>query len=281
VLRFFPVRVLVTYRFLIIAAGGWAVLALSRSRAAIDARAARRILLIGVIGGGIYQYLFVLGLSETTSFSSALLNTTAPLIALAILAALRLERIHARHWGGYGLAMVGIAIYLLQNARAGGRNVRGDLVSLAAAACWAVYSILVRGVSERYPAVTVGAWTYSVCFASIALYGAAPTARFPIRRVPAEAWALLFLSGTCAVTIGWIVWARGIRILGVAGTVKYSFLVPILAGVFAAAFQGERFTVVKIAGASAVLGGIALARVSGWRTPPLAASPDEPNQLRR
>jgi len=281
VLRFLPVRVLVTYRFLIIAAGGWAVLALSRKRASIDASAAARIVLIGVIGGGVYQYLFVLGLSETTSFSSALLNTTAPLIALAILALLRLERIRARHWAGYGLAMAGIVVYLFQNARSSGRNLRGDLVSLAAASCWAIYSILVRDVAERYPAVTVGAWTYSVCFASIASYGAAPTLRFPVRQVPAEAWMLLFLSGTCAVTIGWVVWARGIRILGVAGAVKYSFLVPILAGVFAAVFQGEQFTIIKVAGAAAVLAGIAIARVSGWRTPPLPAAPERAAQRGR
>jgi drug/metabolite transporter (DMT)-like permease len=269
-LRAFPVRALITLRFLFIAAAGWVVVAIASPHGwKIRRRDLPRLIAIGAIGGGVYQYLFVLGLSKTTSFSSALLNTTAPLLSLAILGLLRIERIGPRHWAGYALAFGGVALFLLEGARAGGTDLQGDLISLAGALCWAIYGILAKDLSHRYPAPTVGAWTYTFCFLSIASYGAGPTLRVPFRTIAPVDWLVLLLSGTVAVTLGWIVWVRGIRLLGVAGTVKFSFLVPVLAGVIAWLFQGERFTTPKIAGALAVLGGIFLARVPGWRTPPL------------
>lgn len=269
ILRSVPLRVFVTLRFLIIALAGWAVLALRRRPARWSLADVPRLALIGILGGGIYQYLFILGLAKTTSFSSALLNSTAPLLSLGLLALMRLEKIEPRHWLGYTVAFAGVALFLVEGGRSGASRLEGDLVSLAAAFCWAIYGILARDLSHRYPASVVGAWTYTACFASIAIYGAAPTLRYPVREITPIVWAAIFLSGVVAVTIGWIVWVRGIRVLGVTGTVKFSFLVPISAGVFAAVFQGERFTFAKILGAFGVLAGLFLARVPGWRTPPI------------
>jgi drug/metabolite transporter (DMT)-like permease len=269
ILRSVPLTVFVTLRFLIIAVAGWAVVAARRRPAGWALRDVPLLAAIGVIGGGIYQYLFILGLSMTTSFSSALLNSTAPLLSLGMLAALRLEKIEARHWAGYAVAFGGVALFLLEGGRAGRNRLEGDLVSLAAAFCWAVYGILAKNVSHRYPASVVGAWTYTACFVSIAVYGAAPTLGYPVAAIAPVVWTAIVLSGVVAVTIGWIVWVHGIRVLGVAGTVKFSFLVPISAGLFAAVFQGERFTFVKILGALGVLAGLFLARVPGWRTPPV------------
>jgi drug/metabolite transporter (DMT)-like permease len=268
ILREIPVIVFVTLRFAIIAAAGWAAVALYRQPARWRREDLPLLAAIGILGGGVYQYLFVLGLSRTTSFSSALLNTTAPLLSLAILALLRIEPVRPWHWAGYALAFAGIAVFLVESRR-GPAQLEGNLLSLAAALCWAIYGILAKKVSHRYSALTMGAWTYTVCFASIAAYGGAATLVFPLARIRPLVWIAVAASGIFAVTIGWIVWVHGIRVLGVAGTVKFSFVVPVAAGIFAVIFQGERFTAVKLAGAAAVLLGLLLARVPGWRTPPL------------
>ncbi len=269
ILHGLPLDVFVTLRFLIIAAAGWIVVAARRQSARWARADIPRLALIGVIGGGIYQYLFILGLAKTTSFSSALLNSTAPLLSLGLLVLLRLERIELRHWIGYAMAFGGVALFLLEGRKSGGGHLAGDLISLAAAFCWAVYGILAKDLSHRYPATVLGAWTYTACLAAIAAYGAAPTLRYPVRSIAPIFWAAIFVSGVVSVTIGWIVWVHGIRVLGVSGTVKFSFLVPVSAGVFAAIFQGERFTAAKVAGALGVLAGLVLARVPGWRTPPV------------
>lgn len=272
ILREVPLTVFVTLRFLIIAAAGWIVVAALRQPARWAAADIPRLVLIGVIGGGVYQYLFILGLAKTTSFSSALLNSTAPLLSLAMLAVLRLETIELRHWIGYAVAFGGVALFLLEGRRSGTTDLEGDLISLAAAFCWAVYGILAKDLSHRYSASVLGAWTYTACLGAIALYGAPPTLRFPVGRITPIDWAAIFVSGVVSVTIGWIVWVRGIRVLGVSGTVKFSFLVPVSAGVIAAVFQGERFTPPKVVGALGVLAGLVLARVPGWRTPPVDPS---------
>lgn len=268
ILRDLPVDVFITLRFAIIAAAGWLVVAAFRAPARWRAADVPMLLLIGTLGGGIYQYLFVLGLSRTTSFSSALLNTTAPLLSLAILALLRIEPIGPSQWAGHALAFCGIGLFLFESRR-GASEFAGNLISLAAALCWAIYGILAKRLSHRYSPVTFGAWTYTVCFASIGVYGAPATIAFPLGTIRPLLWGAIAASGIFAVTVGWIVWVHGIRVLGLAGTVKFSFVVPIAAGVFAAVFTGERFRPAQIAGAAAVLAGIFLARVSAWRTPPL------------
>ena len=269
ILRGVPLEVFVTLRFLIIAAAGWIVVAALRQPARWARSDIPRLILIGVIGGGVYQYLFILGLAKTTSFSSALLNSTAPLLSLAMLAALRLETIELRHWIGYAVAFGGVALFLLEGRRSGTTDLAGDLISLAAAFCWAIYGILAKDLSHRYPAAVLGAWTYTACLAAIAVYGAPPTLRYPAGRITPILWGAIFVSGVVSVTIGWMVWVHGIRVLGVSGTVKFSFLVPVSAGVIAAIVQGERFTLPKVAGAIGVLAGLVLARLPGWRTPPV------------
>jgi drug/metabolite transporter (DMT)-like permease len=276
ILKTVPPVPFITVRFLAIAAAGWLLLALFRQSPRWRRRDIPRLVLVGVLGGGIYQYLFVEGLAATTSFSSALLNSVAPLLSLGLLAALRLEKIEQHHWVGYGIAFAGIALFLAQSRGAGGSVFRGNLVSLAAALCWAIYGILARELSHRYSPAQVGAWTYTACFFGIASYGTWPAAQFPWREVPISVWAAIFASGIGAVTIGWIVWVHGIRVLGLAGTAKFSFLVPVTAGAFAWIFQGEEFTAAKAVGAGAVLAGLLIARVSGWRTPPVEVEKGSP-----
>jgi drug/metabolite transporter (DMT)-like permease len=269
ILRSVPVTVFVTIRFLLIAAAGWLVVIFRGESARWRRSDWTRLLAIGVIGGGIYQYLFVKGLALTKSFSSALLNSTAPLLSLGLLVILRIEKILPSQWLGYAIAFGGVGLFLTQSARAGGENFRGDLISLAGALCWAIYGILAKDLSHRYSASVVGAWTYSACFVAIAAYGAVPTVRYPISTITPIVWVAIFASGIGSVTIDWIVWVHAIRRLGVSGTVKYSFVVPVAAGLISAVIHEERFSTGKLVGAFAVLGGIFLARVPGWRTPPV------------
>lgn len=269
ILQSFPVKVFVTMRFAVIALAGWAALAALHKPWQWRREDFPRLILIGIIGGGAYQYLFVLGLSQTTSFSSALLNTTAPLLSLLILAIFGIEKIHSRQWAGYAVAFAGVALFLIESSKGSGTNFKGDLISLGGALCWAVYGILAKPLSHKYPAVTVGTWTYSFCFLAIACYGAGPTLRYDFTPTRPLVWVAVILSGVVCVTVGWMIWVHGIRLLGVSGTVKYAFAVPISAGFIAWIFQDEKFPAAKIAGALGVLAGILIARVPGWRTPPV------------
>ncbi|HXG73069.1 MAG TPA: DMT family transporter, partial [Gemmatimonadaceae bacterium] len=68
-------------------------------------------------------------------------------------------------------------------------------------------------------------------------------------------------SSIFALCVAYTIWYVAVRTIGSARTSVYSNLIPIVAMLTAVLFLGERFTLGKLAGAAAVLGGVALTRV--------------------
>ena len=68
-------------------------------------------------------------------------------------------------------------------------------------------------------------------------------------------------SALFALCVSYMIWYVAVRQIGSARTSVYSNLVPIVAMITAVMFIGESLTATKIAGAAAVLLGVALTRV--------------------
>jgi drug/metabolite transporter (DMT)-like permease len=62
--------------------------------------------------------------------------------------------------------------------------------------------------------------------------------------------------------LGWMVWGWINAVRGVARTAPLMYLMPPVAGLVAWALTGERYTVIKLAGAGVTLLGVALAQFS-------------------
>jgi drug/metabolite transporter (DMT)-like permease len=79
--------------------------------------------------------------------------------------------------------------------------------------------------------------------------------------VSVRTWLALAYSSLFALCVAYTIWYVAVRQIGSARTSVYSNLVPIVAMSTAVAFLGESLTLRKIAGAAAVLLGVALTRV--------------------
>jgi drug/metabolite transporter (DMT)-like permease len=75
------------------------------------------------------------------------------------------------------------------------------------------------------------------------------------------AWAALMYSALFALCVAYTIWYMAVREIGSARTSVYSNVVPIVAMLTAVVFLGERVTASRLAGAAAVLIGVALTRV--------------------
>ena len=75
-------------------------------------------------------------------------------------------------------------------------------------------------------------------------------------------------SALFALCLAYTIWYMAVREIGSARTSVYSNLVPIVAMLTAIAFLGEILTPMRLAGAAAVLVGVALTRVG--KTAPIA-----------
>lgn len=102
-----------------------------------------------------YNWLFLTGLTLAPASDGAIIVPgLAPLFTLLLATAVVGERLGAR--GYIGLAVAAAGLYLVVNPTGGTSEQRllGDVLFIAGAACWGVYSVLARIASRHFDAVS-------------------------------------------------------------------------------------------------------------------------------
>ena len=217
--------------------------------------------LLGLIGHAGYQFFFIGGLARTSVANSSLMLAATPVVIAMIAAALGHERIGRLHWLGAALSMFGIYLVVGPGAAAGGSSLTGDAMMFGGVICWAIYTLGSRHLMLRHS--PVGVTGVSMAIGTL-IY--VPLVSGNVRAtdwgaVTGSTWFALIYSALFALCVAYTIWYVAVREIGSARTAVYSNLVPIVAMVTAVVMLGERLTVPRIAGAAAVLLGVALTRV--------------------
>ena len=253
------------WRYLLMLALAWAVLAWQRRRSGmrvtVDATDYPRLALAGILGFSLYMVLSIVGVSETTAFSNALMMALAPLFTAILLFLWRLERIRPIQVAGMLLSLVGVVFFLADTARGGvGIATLGDLLSLLAAFFYAAYTVSLKPLLGRYPATVVTAYTLSIGAVPVLWLSAPALLVQDWGRVDLAGWSVLLWASIFPVYVAWTAWSWATARAGVARTNVFLYLVPVISGVVAAVLLAEPFGAVKLAGAGLVLSGLVLAR---------------------
>lgn len=220
-----------------------------------------RLIVLGLVGHGLYQYLFVGGLARTSVANGALIISLTPIVITLVSAVSGKERVGGMHWAGTLLSLAGIYLVVGRGARLDGASVGGDLMMMAAVGCWAFYTIGARPMMDRHSPVGVTALT--MMFGTIVYVPAVSPhlARLPWSAISIGAWAKLIYSAIFALCVAYTIWYAAVRRIGSARTAIYSNLLPIIAMVTAYFWLHEPIGRVKLMGAAAVLCGVALTRL--------------------
>ena len=224
---------------------------------------ALRIAGLGVIGHGIHVSLVTYGIHWSTAFSSALILACGPVFTLLILHLARIERLAHGQVVGVALACGGVLIFLSdkllgrQWAASG-----GDLVLLFAASLFSYYTVMTKPLIQRHGGVAVMAYATLAGSVPVVLMSAWPASQAPWGQMGALHWFLLLWASLVSAFIGWLVWGWVNEKRGVARTAPLMYLMPLVAGLGAWLFTGERFGAVKLIGAAVTLAGVAWAQFS-------------------
>jgi len=215
---------------------------------------------IGVVG---QQVTFITGLALTTAGHSALMLGCSPVMVALASAALRIERVSRRTWGGIALSLLGLTLLV----RPGAENLPptaawGDLLTLASAACWAVYTLASGPLAVRYPSAGLTAVILAVSTVVLVAIGLPDVRAQNWGALGWAAWGGLLYSAVLTIALGYMVWAVAIRRLGTTRTAILTNLNPVVALVSAWFLLGEHLTAGQGLGAGCVLVGVALTR---WR----------------
>src|SRR5688500_16582559 len=119
------------------------------------------LLLLGVLGNGLYQLFFIHGVSRTRAGNAALIVGAAPAF-IALFARLRgLERVRGLTIAGIALSVAGVALVIIGSAGSsnGEATLLGSLLVFGGVLCWTVYTILLQPYTKRIHVVQLSAIT--------------------------------------------------------------------------------------------------------------------------
>lgn len=224
-----------------------------------------RLAVCGVTGSIGYTTLVAFGAQWITAGTAALLLASVPVWILVMSAAV--ARALPRPLALVGIAVAIFGIHVLFGGAdfdAGERAFEGELLVLAGAALWGVYTVAFGPLGRRY-----GAFAVTPAVTLIGLLGLLPFAGAStiaaMASLDLRGWGVLIYMGAGVSGIAMIAWNFAVTELGGprAGLVLY--LTPLMGVVGGWLLLGESPGGGALAGGALILGGIALAEIGARR----------------
>ena len=247
------------YRFII---AYICLLACSRFRITMcNARDEIMMLLLGLTGGTGYFILQNVAIDVTLVSNVAVLVDTTPLFTM-ILAAIVLHDEHFS-WNkviGYIVAFIGVAMLSFRHGFVWGDGMLGDALAIGAAIMWAIYSIILKQLNNRYPTLLITRKTFFygvITSLPIMLWQGNLT---PISTLvqPIVVGNILFLALACSMA-AFFAWGRVTKALGPTTANNYIYLGPIISMAVAAVVLSERVGIIGLIGCLIILTGLFIA----------------------
>src|SRR5581483_4848403 len=177
----------------------------------------RRLMLLGVLGHGVYQGFFINGLALTRAGTAALVVASSPPLIPLVGRAYGVERIARRAVSCILLSFAGIAIVVLGSSQHDvgvSEHVLWDLLILRSVAAWAFYTTLLRPYTQRIEGLHVAGWTLLGGTLPIIAVASPALARTDVAAIEPLTWGAILYSGVGAIGIAYLFWYRGVRVIG-------------------------------------------------------------------
>lgn len=216
------------------------------------------LLLAGVTGGSVY----FLGENYALQFSLAsnvsLLVSTAPILtALAAHFFLKGERLTRNAVLGAIVAFAGAALVILNGKFVLKLNPLGDVLALASALSWAIYSVLIKNLKSKYSTYYITRKIFFYTLLTILPAVALSPVRLDFRalldwKIGAN---LLFLTlfASCGA---YVVWNKVIWALGATKANNFIYFIPLLTLAESSVLLGEPLTAFALLGAALIFAGV-------------------------
>lgn len=230
-------------------------------REGIDWQGIRRHILtltvMAFIGVGLFNLFLFHGIQKTSAVNASLIMGLCPIMIACLSAVLTGEPLRRRESLGLTLSVLGAVLVVsggsLQSLLAI-RLQQGDLLVLAAAGCWAVYSALPRRFIPDLSTSQITTATVGMGALMIGVYALLTQADFMHWPSPKVTASILVMSlfGTVLVFL-W--WNDGVRQIGPRRAAPFMNIVPVFA-VLIGLGLGQTITAAQIAGGLLVIGGV-------------------------
>jgi drug/metabolite transporter (DMT)-like permease len=236
--------------------------ALARGGFALSRHDLVRLLLLGVIGNGLYQLFFVHGVARTRAGNAALIVGAAPAFIAIVARARGLERVKRMTLAGIALSVLGVGLVIAGSAGSsnGQTTMLGSVLVFLGVLCWTAYTIMLQPYTKRIDVIQLSAVTMVGGAVPLLIASTPALIATDWSSVGAGGWLALFYSSVISMGVAYFFWYRGLRVLGPTRSAVYTNVQPIVALLVAWAFLGEIPTTFQGIGAVTIIAGVFLTR---------------------
>ena len=219
-----------------------------------------RLAVLGATGGSAYFIAQNVALQHTLVSNVAVLVDTNPLFTILLAAIfLREERLTWPKVIGSVIAFSGVALLTFRNGFVWGDGLLGDLLALLGAFVWAIYSVVLKRLNNRYSTLVITRKTFFygiVTAIPFMLWEGTPTPLSTWLR-PDIAGHLLYLSLVCSM-LAFLAWSVVTKGVGPIAANNYLYLGPAVSMTVAAIAFDERVGALGLLACALILLGVVL-----------------------
>ena len=212
----------------------------------------------GLCGGSIYFIAENTALEYTLVSNVSLITAISPLLTTFLIGMIyKSERPGKGIYIGSLVALIGVACVIFNSSFVVKMNPIGDLLSLAAALSWAVYSLVLRKLNALYSIMFISRKTFFYGVLTALPYMLTePEITSPTVLLQADVWPHMLFLGVFASMIAYVIWAQSVKHLGAITASNYIYLQPIVTLIASVIILSETITIVGYLGCALILGGL-------------------------
>jgi len=250
-------------RFILAASFLWIAVVKKKSWFSIDRSDWKWLIPLGLLGNLLYQWLFIIGINYTYAANAAVMLGTIPIWVAVFSHLMKFEKMNRLKSLGIIFAFSGVVLIVITGKNPisfGSDTFLGDMLIIAAAMVWGLFTILSKQFLTRYTPLQFSAIMTTI--------GAIALTTIAIPFIPetnwsslsAGAWGGAVYSGLLSIGLAYLIWNNGILKVGAVKTATYQNLVPVLGLLFGIIILNESLEWLQYVGSAVVIAGILLTR---------------------
>lgn len=215
-------------------------------------------MLCGLFGGSIYFISENVALEYTLVSNVSLITSLSPLLTVLLIGFIyKTDRVSKETIFGSIVAFLGVGLVIFNSSFNLSIKPLGDLLSLLAAFCWAIYSLILKKLNPLYSAlfITRKTFFYGVLTALPFLLIEPQITPPTVLVEPKLLLNILFLALFCSM-FAYLMWAAIIGKIGAVKASNYMYFQPVVTLVFSFIILGEKISLIGYTGCAMILLGV-------------------------
>jgi len=188
---------------------------------------------LGLLGTMAYQLLFMHGMSWTAAGDASLIIPMNPVFTVILAVPMLGQKISARMSVGLLIAMSGVVVVVGWSPNSGipiEHRILGDVMILFAALSWAATSNLTKIIlswESDYSSLEIVVWYSVIGWALLSPWMISENWGLSVPEPSSAEWLTIAYLGVISTVLSYVLFARGIELIGPTAASSYVFLVPV------------------------------------------------------